>query len=111
MTLGRQVRIDHMSGSSVSPPGADPLALQQRGEHGRFADLGLTSRGEQCQLAVLRKAAQMRQSLSLRWILQLQPVATAEFREADRVVAVPLTQLVRRCDMLAPLIERRLGLG
>ena len=70
------------------------LALQQRGKHGCFADLGMTGRGEQCQLPVLRKSAQVRQCLGPRWILQLQPVATAEFLEAARVVAVPLAKLV-----------------
>ena len=84
------------SDSPLPSHGPDLLALQQRGEHGRFADLGLTGRGEQCQLPVLRKAARVRQCLSLRWILQLQPVATAEFREAARVVAVPLAKPARR---------------
>ena len=78
------------------PPGSPYalLALQQRGKHGCFADLGMTGRGEQCQLPVPRKSAQVRQCLGPRWILQLQPVATAEFLEAARVVALPLAKLV-----------------
>ena len=80
------------------PPGSPYalLALQQRGKHGCFADLGMTGRGEQCQLPVLRKSAQVRQCLGPRWIMQLQPVATAEFLEAARVVAVPLAKPARR---------------
>ena len=44
-------------------------------------------------------------------VFQLRLVAAAEVREPVRVVAVPLAQLARRRDVLAPLVEGRLGLG
>jgi Major Facilitator Superfamily len=105
-------------GSGRSAPPSDSCtpctigsAAEQAGEHGRFADLGLPGRGEQRQLPIACKSAQVRQCLRPPGILQLPPVAAGEFLEAVRVVAVPLAQLVRRRDVFAPLIERRLGLG
>src|ERR1700733_13333326 len=81
------------------------------GEHRRLADIGALGRGEQRERAFLGQPAQVRQRLGPLRVLQLLPVAAAELLEAVRVVVVPGAQLPRRRDVLAPFVQRRLGLA
>ncbi len=70
-----------------------PSIAQQPRENRRFANLGPPGRGQQRHSPAPSQLAQVRQRADPFRLCQFRLVAAAEFLEALRIVAIPLTQL------------------
>ena len=85
-------------------------APDQVGKHGGLADLGMPGRGEQRQRPAPGQLPQVLERWGALDVVEFLAVTAVELLEPFGVVAVPLAQLCRRGDLLAPLVEAGLVL-